>query len=62
MEISKAANPENEIKILKTLEDMFNMAHREIEFDINENEKELIVFGFTKMFDQITVSIENIYI
>ena len=62
MEISKAANPENEIKILKTLEDMFNMAHREIEFDINENEKELIVFGFTKMFDQVTVSIENIYI
>ena len=62
MEISEAANPENEIKILKTLEDMFNMAHREIEFDINENEKELIVFGFTKMFDQITVSIENIYI
>jgi len=62
MEISEAANPENEIKILKTLEDMFNMAHREIEFDINENEKELIVFGFTKMFDQVTVSIENIYI
>lgn len=58
----EATNPANETRIVKALEIMFDMDPGEIGFDIcaDEDYDEIIAFGFTPMFDQVVLPMENI--